>query len=108
MFPKIRPLTGQVLIEVLPPDDKTHGGLFLPDIAHERIQGEKAKPIKGRVIAIGPWRKVKSGACVLPDFGIGALVICSPYLGVKLGRNLGERHLLMPCEHVLAVVTNGT
>lgn len=95
-----------MLVEVLPPDDKTHGGLFLPDIAHDRIQGEKAKPIKGRVLAIGPWRKTKTGFAILPDFGIGALVVCSPYLGVKLGRTLGERHLLVRHEEVLAVLTN--
>lgn len=102
----IRPLTGQVLIEVLPPDDKTHGGLFLPDIAHDRIQGEKAKPCKGRVVAIGPWRKTKTGFAILPDFWIGALVVFTPYAGVKVGKHLGERHQLVRIDDVLAVLAN--
>lgn len=101
---KIRPLPGQVLVRALPPEDKTYGGLFLPDIAHDPAVGDKAKPFKALVLAIGPWKKTKQGFGILPEFGIGHTVLCTPYAGVKLGRHLGERMQLVRSEDVLAVV----
>lgn len=103
---KIRPLTNQVLIQVLPPEDKTHGGLFLPDVAQSSPHGEKARPFKGLVLAIGPWRKTKNGFSILPDFRIGETVICTPYAGQPLSRNVGERYQLVQVDDVLATVEN--
>lgn len=103
---KIRPLPGQVLIQVLPPETQTETGLFLPDIAADAPKGEKQRPFKGVVIALGPWRKTKQGFGVLPDFGIGQTVICTPYRGTKLSRNIGERYQLVRADDVLAVVEN--
>lgn len=101
---KIRPLTGQVLVQALRPDDKTESGLFIPDIAQESVRGEKAKPFKALVLALGPWKKTKNGYGILPDFGIGHTVLCTPYAGQKLSRNIGERYQLVRSEDVLAVV----
>lgn len=101
---RIRPLTGQILVEVLPPDDKTASGLFLPDVAHDRQQGEKAKPFKGLVVEMGPWKKTKNGFGILPEFGIGHRVLCSPYAGTQIGRHLGERLQLVRTEDVLAII----
>jgi chaperonin GroES len=100
----IRPLTAQVLVEVLPPETKTDGGLFIPDVAQKSPRGEKTKPFKALVVAIGPWRKTKQGFAVLPDFGIGHTVLCTPYAGQAVSRNIGERYQLVKSDDVLAVV----
>lgn len=103
---QIRPLTGQVLIQVLPSETQTETGLHLPDVAQDAPKGEKQRPFKGLVLAIGPWRKTRQGFGVLPDFRIGQTVVCTPYRGTKLSRNIGERYQLVDANDVLAIVEN--
>jgi len=100
----IKPLTGQVCIQLLPADEKTDGGLFLPDVAQDTPRGEKARPRKGLVICSGPWRKTKAGFCILPDFRPGDTVLVSEYLGTKLTRAIGENLRLCRVDDVLAIV----
>ncbi len=104
LYKRIKPLTGQVLVELLPPDSKTETGLFIPDVAQNSPRGEKSKPFKAIVVEIGPWPKTKQGYAVLPPFGIGATVLCSAYSGTKLTRNVSERLLLVRSDDVLAVL----
>lgn len=100
----IRPLTGQVLVRLLPPDYNTPGGLVLPDVATVAHNGEKALPHKAVVLAVGPWRKTKQGFSMLPDVRPGQRVLVSEYVGTKLTRHLGENLRLMRVEDVLATV----
>lgn len=100
----IKPLRGQCLIRLLPPDNTTHGGLHLPDIATESGRGEKAFPRKGLVVAVGPWRQTKQGFHVLPDFQPGQRVLVSEYLGTKLTRSIGDQLRLCRIDDVLAVL----
>jgi chaperonin GroES len=100
----IRPLTGQVLIRLLPPDPMSPGGLFLPDSAFDTPRGEKAVARKGLVIQVGPWRKTKKGLAVLPDFQPGQTVLMSHYLGHQLTRTIGENLRLCDVDDVLAVL----
>ena len=100
----IRPLIGQVLVEVLPPEETTASGLFIPDVAQSSPRGEKARPFKAQVVAIGPWKRTKQGFAVLPEFTIGAQILCTPYAGTKLTRNIGERYQLVKITDVLALV----
>lgn len=102
----LRPLTGQVLVQVLPYDGQTAGGLTIPDIAKDGPCGEKKRARRGIIQAIGPWRRVKSGHAVLPEFQVGAQVIISEYIGTKLTRDIGENLRLLPVAHVLAVLTD--
>jgi len=99
----IRPLPGQVLLQVLPPKETTDSGLFLPDISHDRERGEKEKPAHALVIAVGPWRKAKNGFSILPDFQPGDKVLVSFYAGTKLTRSIGSRLRLCHVKDVLAV-----
>lgn len=101
---EIKPLTGQVLLQVLPPEANTAGGLVLPDIAQAAARGEKAFPRKAVVMAIGPWRKTNQGFAVLPEIKLGDKVLVSEYLGTKLTRNIGENLRLCRVDDVLAVV----
>lgn len=100
----IRPLTNQVLIRLLPLNPLTDGGLHLPDIAQTAAQGEKARPRKGLVIAIGPWRTGKKGLAILPDFQPGQTVLVSEYTGTKLTRDLGENYRICRVDDVLAIL----
>lgn len=101
---RIRPLPGQCLLQVLPPKEQTESGLYLPDISHDRVRGEKTKPSEAIVIAIGPWKKARNGFAIIPDVAPGAKVIVSFYSGTKLTREIGERLRLCSVDDVLAVV----
>ncbi len=64
---RIRPRRGNCLVELLPPDDKTYSGLFLPDIAHDRIKGEKEKPFKGLVVEMGNSAVTVARSCPISE-----------------------------------------
>jgi chaperonin GroES len=100
---QIRPMQGQVLVRLMPPDYWNPVGLHIPESAQLAPRGEKAYPRKASVVAIGPWRKTKQGYAVLPDFHPGQTVICNEYLGTKLTRNIGEQYRLCRIDDVLAV-----
>lgn len=99
----VRPLSGQVLVSVLPPDTKSAGGVELPEITWDGSP-DKKPPFKGVVIAMGPWRKTKQGFGVLPPFGIGSTVLCTPYRGTQLNRSLGNQYRLVDADDVVAVL----
>jgi co-chaperonin GroES (HSP10) len=108
----IKPLTGQVLVEMLPPETESAGGIVFPQRSRspeELTQAHdpsicKEPPAQAVVRAIGPWPQ-KNGKCVLPEFGIGARVVVSAYSGQKLRRGIGENFKLVNTEDVLAVLT---
>lgn len=102
---KIKPLTGQVLVRLLPPDFWNPTGLLIPESAQVAPQGEKAYPRKAVVVEIGPWRKTKQGFAILPDFHPGQTVVVNEYLGTKLTRNIGEQYRLCRIDDVLASLT---
>ena len=101
-------MAGHALVEILPPEDKTAAGLFIPDSAQSSLQGERQKPFKCLVLGMGAWKKTKQGFSVLPDFGIGHRVICSPYSGQKLSHNISDRLLLVRFDDVLALIQSTT
>ncbi len=110
----IRPLSGQVLIEVLPPNTKTSGGIELPanaSISPEIIQEQARNPIKptgdniGIVRAIGAWPKLKNGMLSMPEFGVGSKIVFNTYRGTQLTRGIGDRLKLISQSDILAVLT---
>ncbi|MHC4972312.1 MAG: co-chaperone GroES [Planctomycetota bacterium] len=94
--PKIRPLGQNVLLRRLEAEEKTKGGIILPDTAKE-------KPREGEVLAIGEGELSKDGK--RKDFQVkqGDRVIFSSYAGteVKLG---GEEYLIISEDDILGVV----
>jgi chaperonin GroES len=97
---KIKPLTGQCLLKVLP-QPSIQAGLHLPDIAHDRARGEKEKPFFAQVLEVGPWPKV-NGFSVLPEVAPGDKVLVTFYAGTKLRREIGENLRLCPTDDILA------
>ena len=94
--PKIRPLGQNVLLRRLEAEEKTKGGIFLPDTAKE-------KPREGEILAIGEGELTKDGKHKDFQVKVGDRVIFSSYAGteVKLG---GEDFLILGEDDILGVV----
>lgn len=92
----LKPLGDRVFIKVSEQDDRTAGGIFLPDTAKE-------KPQVGEVVAVGPGKKTDEGKVVAMDIQVGDRVLYSKYAGteVKLGT---EEYVLLAERDILAIV----
>jgi co-chaperonin GroES (HSP10) len=99
---KIKPLKGQALVEILPPETK-HGSLYLsaPDPKPET----KQDGVKAKVLRVGPWRTTRDGKALLPEFKPGDIVLVSSYRGKKLSAGVSGRLLLIDTSEVLAVLS---
>lgn len=109
---KIKPLTGQVLVEILPDDKRSAGGIEFPEhtLSPEEVQAthrnpQKPPPWKGIVREIGAWPKLRNGMALLPEFGIGATVVVGHNAGIQMQRNIGERFRMVLLDEVLAVLS---
>lgn len=94
---KIRPLHDRVLVKRVEEEDKTAGGLYIPDTAKE-------KPIRGEVVAVGAGKRDKDGAVHALDVKAGDRVLFSKYSGTEVKLD-GEEHLIMREDDILAVVS---
>ena len=92
---KIRPLGDKVVVKASTAEERTLGGIVLPDSARE-------KPQQGTVVAIGPGRLLESGDRAAMSVAVGDTVIYSKYGGneVKLG---GEELLILDQDSIYAV-----
>ncbi|MFQ5957716.1 MAG: co-chaperone GroES [Candidatus Brocadiales bacterium] len=93
---KVKPIGEKVLIKRLEPEEKTSGGIVLPDTAKE-------KPREGEVIELGEGKLLKSGERVKSQLKKGDRVIFSSYAGTEVSIG-GEEYLLMSEEDILAIV----
>ena len=95
----VKPLADKVLIKVTEEEEKTPGGIYLPDTAKER-------PFKGKVIAVGSGKQLKAGRVIpFDELGVkpGDTVIFSKYAGTEIKLN-GEKHILLSVDDIYAVV----
>ena len=92
---KIRPLGDKVVVKASTADERTSGGIVLPDAARE-------KPQQGTVVAVGPGRLLETGDRAPMAVSVGDVVIYSKYGGneVKLD---GEELLILDQESIYAV-----
>ncbi len=91
----IRPLKDRIVVRPLEGEDKTAGGIILPDTAKE-------KPIRGEVMAVGPGRYIESkGDRVPPPLNAGDRVIFGKYAGTEV-RIEGEEYKILDVKDVLA------
>ncbi len=74
---KFRPLHDRVLIKVLDSEEKTKGGIIIPDTAKE-------KPQEGEIVAVGPGAKTEDGKTVKMDVKIGDKVIFGKWSGTEI------------------------
>ncbi len=93
---KIRPLHDRVLVKRIEEEQKTKGGIIIPDTAKE-------KPIKGEVIAVGEGRVLDNGQKVPMSVKVGDKIIFSKYAGTEI-KIEGEEHLIMREDDILGVI----
>jgi chaperonin GroES len=93
---KARPLHDRILIEQLAEDDKTVGGLHIPDTAKE-------KPQRGKVLAVGEGKRDDDGKRVALDVKRGDTVLFGKYAGTEIELD-GERRLIVREDEILAVI----
>jgi len=93
---KIRPLHDRILVKRLESEEKTKGGIIIPDTAKE-------KPQEGLVVAAGPGRVNEEGKVTPLDVKKGDKVLFGKYSGTEVTLE-GEEHLIIREEDVLAVL----
>ncbi len=92
----LRPLHDRIIVERLSEDEKTSGGIIIPDSAKE-------KPQRGRVIAVGKGKVTEEGAIRPLDLKAGDTVLFGKYAGTEV-KIENEDRLIMREDDVLAVV----
>ena len=92
----IHPLDDRIVVEPMEAEEKTAGGILLPDTAKE-------KPQKGKVVAVGPGKLLDDGKRAAPSVKKGDIVLYAKYGGseVKVGE---KEYLIMRESDVLAKV----
>jgi chaperonin GroES len=93
---KIKPLADRVVIEPLEAEEKSSGGIYLPDTARE-------KPQMGKIIAVGPGKTSDSGETIKPEVKVGDKVLYAKYSGTDVTLD-GKDYLIVRESDVLAIV----
>jgi chaperonin GroES len=96
MAVKVRPLHDRILVKQLEEEEKTAGGIIIPDTAKE-------KPQEGRIVAVGPGKRDKEGNRISPDVKAGDRVLFAKWAGTefKLG---GREYMIMKEDDILGVI----
>jgi chaperonin GroES len=93
---KFRPLQDRVIVKRVAEEEKTKGGIIIPDTAKE-------KPIEGKVIAVGNGKVLEDGKVRPLDVKAGDRILFAKYAGTEIKLD-GEDHLIIREEDILGVV----
>ncbi|MEK7248803.1 MAG: co-chaperone GroES [Bacteroidota bacterium] len=93
---KMKPLADRVVIKPAVAEEKTKGGIILPDTAKE-------KPVIGEVVAVGPGKVTDDGKKVAPEVKVGDKVLYGKYSGTEVTVE-GEEYLIMREADIFAIV----
>ncbi len=93
---KVRPLYDRIIVQRLEEEEKTEGGIIIPDTAKE-------KPIEGKVIAVGAGRIKKDGTKMPLEIRKGDRVLFAKYGGNEIKMD-GEEYLMMKEEDIRAII----
>lgn len=93
---KVKPLQDRVLVKRIEEEEKTKGGIIIPDTAKE-------KPQEGLVIAVGRGRILEDGKVLPLDVKEGDRILFQKYAGTEI-KIEGEEHLIMREEDIMGVV----
>jgi chaperonin GroES len=96
---RIRPLQDRIVVKRVESENKTKGGIIIPDTAKE-------KPIEGRVVAVGNGKVLKDGKVRPVDVKVGDVVLFGKYSGTEIKID-GEEHVLLREDDILAVTQSG-
>ena len=95
MTVRMRPLHDRVIVKRIEEEERTKGGIIIPDTAKE-------KPQEGQVVAVGPG-KLEDGKVITPDVKAGDRILFGKYSGTEIKLD-GEEHLIMREEDILGVI----
>ena len=93
---KIRPLGDHVVVKRMKEEEKSKGGIIIPDTAKE-------KPIEGEVIAVGNGKELKGGKVRPLDVKVGDRILFGKYSGNEV-KVAGDEHLIISEGDILAVI----
>lgn len=97
MATQIRPLHDRVIVRRLAEEEKSAGGIIIPDSAKE-------KPLQGEIIAVGKGKLLDNGDLRALDVQAGDVVMFSTYAGTEIKLD-GETFLMMREDDILGVIT---
>jgi len=95
MATRVRPLHDRILVKRIKQEEKTKGGIIIPDTAKE-------KPQEGKVTAVGSGRR-DDGKIIPLDVKVGNRVLFGPYAGSEIKLD-GEEYLILREDDVLGVI----
>src|SRR5579883_2597344 len=93
---KIRPLGDRILVKRIQEEEKTKGGIIIPDTAKE-------KPQEGKVVAVGKGKKNEEGTVIPLEVKAGDRILFGKYSGSEIKLD-GEEHLILREDDVLGVL----
>jgi chaperonin GroES len=93
---KIRPLQDRVIVKRIEEQDKSKGGIIIPDTAKE-------KPQEGKVIAVGKGKLNDDGKITPLDVKVNDRILFGKYSGTEINID-GDEHLIMREEDILGVI----
>jgi len=91
-----RPLHDRVLVRRVEAEEKTAGGIIIPDTAKE-------KPQEGKVVAVGKGKMTEQGKLLAPDVKAGDKILFGKYSGSEV-KIEGEEHLILREDDILGVL----
>jgi len=95
---KIRPLGDRILVKRIKEEEKTKGGIIIPDSAKE-------KPQEGKVVAVGKGKTTDDGKLIAPDVKAGDKILFGKYSGSEFKQD-GEELLILREDDILGVITD--
>jgi chaperonin GroES len=93
---KIKPLQDRIIVKRIEEEEKTKGGIIIPDSAKE-------KPMEGEIVAVGPGKVLENGNRVAPGVKAGDRVLFGKYAGTEIKID-GVEHLIMREDDILGII----
>jgi len=93
---KFRPLHDRVVVKALDAEEKTAGGIIIPDTAQE-------KPMQGKVIAVGPGGRGDDGKIIKPDVKKGDVILYGKWSGTEVKID-GDDLLIMKESDIMGIL----
>ena len=95
---KLKPIGEKIVVKPIPQEEKTIGGIVIPDTAKE-------KPQQGEVIAIGSGKLLDNGQKVAPEVNVGDMVLYSKYSGTEFKEGADE-YLILTERDIHGILTD--
>ncbi|MDP2043950.1 MAG: co-chaperone GroES [Candidatus Omnitrophota bacterium] len=94
---ELKPLGDRIVVKPLEAENKSKGGIVLPDTAKE-------KPQEAKVVAIGRGKMLENGTVQAPEVKVGDKVLYGKYSGNEITTKEGEELLILREEDILAII----